>query len=78
MGKGKELKAYECERVSAFREDGLSLRNIAERMGKSVKSIHTFLKNPDSWMLFKKKSSQTSEGYHTKYGQKVVESCEKR
>ena len=50
MGKGKKLTAYECGRVSAFREDGLSLRNIAERMDKSVKSIHTFLKNPERYL----------------------------
>lgn len=50
MGRGKKLTKYESGEVSAFKEAGMSLRKIAAKIGKSVKSVHTYLKNPVGYM----------------------------
>ena len=54
MGKGKKLTEYECGQVYAYRQSGMSLREIARTISKSVKCVHSFLKDTAN---YKNKSS---------------------
>ena len=54
MGKGKKLTEYECGQVYAYRQSGMSLREIARTISKSVKCVHSFFKDTAN---YKNKSS---------------------
>lgn len=46
MGKGKKLTEIECGKILAYRDQKLSIREIAARIERSSKAVHTFLANP--------------------------------
>ena len=46
MARGKKLTSFQCGKVTAYRDSGMSLRKIANKIGKSTKCIQNFFKNP--------------------------------
>ena len=46
MARGKKLTSFQCGKVTAYCESGMSLRKITNKIGKSTKCIQNFLRNP--------------------------------
>ena len=49
MGKGKKLTETECGKILAYRDQKLSIRAIAEKIGRPPKAVYSFLSNPNDY-----------------------------
>lgn len=54
MPRGSYLSDIEKGKIIAFREEGVSIREISRRLERSDKAIRTFLKDPDNYGKNKK------------------------
>lgn len=55
MPKGKVLDEKEKGMVEAYKQEGVSLREIARRLGRSDKVIRNYIKNPENYGTIKRR-----------------------
>ena len=49
MGKGSDLTQFEIGKIIALKDEGKSLRNIAEQINRSKSTVANYLSNPSSY-----------------------------
>ena len=75
MGKGMKLTKFQCGQVSSLRERGLTLRKISDKIGKSVKCVYTYLKNPQRYM--QKSSAKRPTVTSATMGRRIIRTIKK-
>ena len=49
MGRGKQLTKEEIGKILAYRDQGLTMRQIGDKIGKSKNVVSHFLQDPENY-----------------------------